>query len=440
MKAIILAAGIGTRLGELGKTIPKCLVEINGKPLLDWQIENLEKCGLDKKDIAVVIGREGECWSEENIKKIKAMAEKIFVNKINKKTSNAYSLRIALKDIDEDLLVIDGDIIFSQELAAKLIQTQKNLILSKEVLDFPEKRNKIILDEHGRVIKMGRDLPKEALVSPYRIYGAMIRIEKRYLKTIKETLAQEKYFNAALDLFIDESCKKMDIYALSDDHWVNANTLENLDEAKEIFSKRFIVLMFGYTAVGKSTLAKKVARIPNTEIFHSAVIRKELNLSPKTPEEANKFFNYRNNLRQEVDKTVYNLLAENAEKVVRKGKNVVLDAGYFFRWQRQTVYDKILKLGPEVFVLKITCDDEEEIKKRLKEREKNFKNSPLNETPSWATYLATKEVTEQIEDDETSNISGLIEYNSLTKESKINSKNIVSENAKKILDTLMGGR
>lgn len=54
MKAIILAAGRGRRMGGLTESKPKCLVEFRQKPLFDWQIEGLRKAGI--KDIAVVTG------------------------------------------------------------------------------------------------------------------------------------------------------------------------------------------------------------------------------------------------------------------------------------------------------------------------------------------------------------------------------------------------
>ena len=46
MKALLLSAGLGTRLRPLTNTIPKCLVPINGKPLLQYWLENLSKCGV----------------------------------------------------------------------------------------------------------------------------------------------------------------------------------------------------------------------------------------------------------------------------------------------------------------------------------------------------------------------------------------------------------
>ncbi|OGJ13345.1 hypothetical protein A3K82_00410 [Candidatus Pacearchaeota archaeon RBG_19FT_COMBO_34_9] len=180
--------------------------------------------------------------------------------------------------------------------------------------------------------------------------------------------------------------------------------------------KNFVAFTFGYTAVGKSTIAKKIAGIPNTKIFHSAVIRKQLNLTPQTPEEADNFFDYRNNLREKVDRLVYSKLTENAESALRRGKNVVLDAGYFFSWQRQMVYGITQKFGAELFIIKVKCDDELEIKKRLYERKMGFNSSPLNETPSWNTYLATKQITEPLEKDNFGDLElNILEYDTIKK-------------------------
>ena len=58
MKAIILAAGRGSRMGNLTEDIPKCLVKLNEKPLIEWQIEALKKAGID--EIGIVTGYKRE--------------------------------------------------------------------------------------------------------------------------------------------------------------------------------------------------------------------------------------------------------------------------------------------------------------------------------------------------------------------------------------------
>lgn len=78
MKAIILAAGRGSRMKGLTEERPKCLVELRGKPLLDWQLKALREAGIG--DIAIVTGYKRELlatrglvefhnprWSETNM-------------------------------------------------------------------------------------------------------------------------------------------------------------------------------------------------------------------------------------------------------------------------------------------------------------------------------------------------------------------------------------
>ena len=78
MKAIILAAGRGSRMKNLTDDQPKCLVEMRGKPLLDWQLTALREAGVDQ--IAIVTGYKGELlmgrglvefhnsrWAETNV-------------------------------------------------------------------------------------------------------------------------------------------------------------------------------------------------------------------------------------------------------------------------------------------------------------------------------------------------------------------------------------
>ena len=58
MNAIILAAGQGKRLASLTKNKPKCMINLFGKTLLEWQVSVFKKCGIS--DISVVTGYHSE--------------------------------------------------------------------------------------------------------------------------------------------------------------------------------------------------------------------------------------------------------------------------------------------------------------------------------------------------------------------------------------------
>ena len=65
MKAIIIAAGIGSRLGDLTKDLPKPLVDVNGKSILQRQIEIFNKFGID--EIIIIRGPHKEKFNFKNV-------------------------------------------------------------------------------------------------------------------------------------------------------------------------------------------------------------------------------------------------------------------------------------------------------------------------------------------------------------------------------------
>lgn len=432
MKVIILAAGLGTRLNELGKSIPKCLIELNKKTLLESKIELLKGLGINEKDILVVIGNQGECWTEENKEKIRKIVKNIVVNYENAKTNNSYSLRLGFEKIDkDDVVVIDGDVVFSSNLIKRILESKKSVILTKKSIK-EEPGNKVITDERGKILKINRELKSDL------VYGGILKVKKEDMQKLKKMTNKDKYYSLDLGFVLEELIRGIDIYNIIDNEWVNINTPEDFKKAESILQKFFVLLMNGYTLVGKSTMAQELSNILGTDIFHSAIIRKEIGLTPETKEKADKFFDYRTGLREEVDRKVYEKLAESAVLSLKKRENVILDGSYPFNWQRKLVYEQAISLDAEIFILRVVCGDEEEIKRRLKVRKEKFGSSPFHETPSWEAYLSIKEITEPVEEDIISEgkILNIIEYGSLTKKARLIQGDEKSENTRKILEAL----
>ncbi|MFI5778920.1 NTP transferase domain-containing protein [Nocardia sp. NPDC051570] len=113
--AIILAAGYGRRLGSGG---PKCLVPVDGEPILHRAIRNLAAVGV--RDVFVVVGH----GAEEIIARTGDRLAEISVHYVHSDaaefTNNAYSLWLARAHLDGDVFVLDGDIAFDPEIPALL--------------------------------------------------------------------------------------------------------------------------------------------------------------------------------------------------------------------------------------------------------------------------------------------------------------------------------
>ncbi|MDE6632813.1 MAG: aminotransferase class I/II-fold pyridoxal phosphate-dependent enzyme [Muribaculaceae bacterium] len=115
MQAIILAAGMGRRLGEFTADNTKCMLEVNGVRLIDRMLRQLEALNLNR--IVIVTGYEGEKLRNYLDKKYPAK-EIVFVNNpIYDKTNNIYSLWLARGYMaEEDTLLLESDLIFDNSI------------------------------------------------------------------------------------------------------------------------------------------------------------------------------------------------------------------------------------------------------------------------------------------------------------------------------------
>lgn len=120
--AIILAAGQGTRLRPYTDHIPKCMVEVNGKPMIQWQIDALKSAGVHQ--IIAVTGYREDKIPSDGITKI--------FNPEFADTNMVYSLFCAEKYIEGDLLICYGDIVYSKKNAEKLINNQNDIVIAAD--------------------------------------------------------------------------------------------------------------------------------------------------------------------------------------------------------------------------------------------------------------------------------------------------------------------
>ncbi len=122
MKAIILAAGQGTRLRPLTDDKPKCLVELAGKPLLEHQLETLRACGVD--DIHIVGGYRAE--------QIECPGTSLHINERFAET-NMVSTLFAAEAVmigDTDLIISYGDIVYEPRVLAALLAVDAPIALA----------------------------------------------------------------------------------------------------------------------------------------------------------------------------------------------------------------------------------------------------------------------------------------------------------------------
>jgi len=121
MKAMILSGGRGKRLRPVTDTIPKPLIKINGKPLIEWKINYLKKFGI--KDIIICSGYKGK-KIENYIKKKKNFGCNIEYSVETSPLGTGGAIKKAINNIvDDSFIVLNGDIITNINLKKMMVKT-----------------------------------------------------------------------------------------------------------------------------------------------------------------------------------------------------------------------------------------------------------------------------------------------------------------------------
>lgn len=158
MKAIILAAGRGRRLYPFTKYIPKCLLDIGGRTILEHQINHIRDCGIDEVVIVVGFGSEKVENFLRNYDGL-GMRIKTLYNPFYQTTNTLISLWIAREEMDEDIVVVNGDDVFEVEVLEQALgaRDKKICLPVKRKAGYVEEDMKVVI-RVGSVAEIGKAL------------------------------------------------------------------------------------------------------------------------------------------------------------------------------------------------------------------------------------------------------------------------------------------
>lgn len=114
MKAIILAAGAGTRLAPLTEGCPKCLVKVGSRSLIDYQLDALHQAGVD--EVVLVLGYEAA-----QVRAHCGSGARYLENPDYLTTNSIYSLYLAAAELDSDTFLFNCDILFHPQVLQRLL-------------------------------------------------------------------------------------------------------------------------------------------------------------------------------------------------------------------------------------------------------------------------------------------------------------------------------
>lgn len=189
-RLIILAAGCGTRLGPLTQNCPKCMVEIEGRPLLEWQIESARAAGTE--EIIVVRGYHS---NQIQFRGIKYVENQEFAS-----TNMVYSLWCAREYFGSEFVLSYGDILFNVEVLQAMYQTLHpiSVAIDRQWLSYWQQRfddvfsdaETLKLDTGGRIIDIGQKASSLAEIGGQ--YIGLVGFRNAAVKILWDVLSAEE--------------------------------------------------------------------------------------------------------------------------------------------------------------------------------------------------------------------------------------------------------
>ena len=242
IKAIIVAAGHDKRLEPFNEDLPKCMLEVKGKTILERQIENIRKCGIN--DIVVIKGYKQELINTPNVK--------YYINPNFENTGIASSLFFAEKEMNTNFIFLYSDIIFDKRILEKSLRNKSDICLITD-LDWKERYNEkvkwptgeveLVEAEDDYIKKIGKN------INPKTAHGEFIGLAmfskkgaetlKKYYKNALKQYKNKKfheapsvakaYFTDMIQELIDNDfqIKHLDVYG----DWIEIDTFEDYRKA-----------------------------------------------------------------------------------------------------------------------------------------------------------------------------------------------------------------
>ena len=242
MKAVILAAGQGTRLKPLTNRVPKPLVRLHGKPIMQRQLESLDKAGFEQ--CVIVIGYRGDQVEYQFGPRFQNLEISYVNNERYEETNNIYSLWMARDLLDDDILLLEGDLVFEDDLLDDLAQkTYPDIAVVdwfRSTMD-----GTVVFAENGLAESMAlKSQQSEEFDYTYALKTVNIyslsrgTMKRRFLPALDGYVGAghtNSFYEAVLAELVAQGRLEMAVHLTGDRKWTEIDTVEDLREAEALF-------------------------------------------------------------------------------------------------------------------------------------------------------------------------------------------------------------
>ncbi|MGZ8305631.1 MAG: phosphocholine cytidylyltransferase family protein [Allosphingosinicella sp.] len=236
-KAIILSAGKGSRLLPLTAERPKCLIDLNGRSLLEWQLDALQGAGV--ADIVVVTG-----FAEETVAEVTArrLGVRTLFNPFYHVADNLGSVWMAREELDRDTLLLNGDTLISPTLLERVLEARTGPIAvtvdEKESYDSDDMK---VLRDGDRLLRIGKTLDPgrynaESIgLLAFRGEGPRLFADQ-VDRMMRQPDGTRRWYLRAIDA-LAQSGADVRIVSIRGEEWQEVDVLEDVEAAKALTAR-----------------------------------------------------------------------------------------------------------------------------------------------------------------------------------------------------------
>lgn len=160
-RALILSAGRGSRLMPLTEAKPKCLIEIEGRSILEWQIRSLTAAGISQATVVVGFGADQVIGMVQELNS-PLMQIRTIVNPLFDVADNLFSCWTAREEMHHDFLLLNGDTIVEPAAVERLLSSPKAPVTVATATKAEYDDDDMKVQCEGNVLlRIGKDLPRE---------------------------------------------------------------------------------------------------------------------------------------------------------------------------------------------------------------------------------------------------------------------------------------
>lgn len=235
MKALILAAGLGTRLAPITNDRPKSLVPVNGQPILMKQIDNLHRNGIF--DITIVSGYKAKVIE----KTVHAEYPEItIIESINyATTNNMYSAYLACNTFgDHAFLMMNADVFFDASVITTLLKSDAPNAIVTDIGTYLEESMKVC-EKNGKLVKISKAIhPEEALGASIDVYKFSKEGGNAFFAKCKEYIEEKKELKMWSEVALNDILSEVEFKACPlDGRWLEIDNHDDLAAAEKLFAE-----------------------------------------------------------------------------------------------------------------------------------------------------------------------------------------------------------